>query len=286
MHAGVEFRHHIDPAIPQRVTGDAARVQQVLINLIGNALKFTVAGSVTVEAYPLPPRRQGQVRIFFSVADTGCGIPDDAIDKLFKPFSQVSQGYARGHQGAGLGLSICKRLVHLMGGNIAMESEVGVGTTLYFYITFERVETAASGSPEPVDDREGVRGTLRVLLAEDDEMSLVAVRELLKKDGFAVTTVTNGREALRILSEQDFALVLMDIQMPVMDGVETTATIRSSPEFRHVASVPVIAMTAYAMEGDRDKFLAGGMDGYIAKPVSMRDLRAQIRRVMERAKGD
>ena len=285
MHAGVEFLHHIDPSIPQRVAGDAARVQQVLINLIGNALKFTVAGRVTVEAYPLPPRRQGQVRVFFSVADTGCGIPDDAIDKLFKPFSQVSQGYARGHQGAGLGLSICKRLVHLMDGNIAVESEVGVGTTMYFCITFGRVESAAGGSPAPMDDREGVRGELRVLVAEDDEMSLVTVRELLKKDGCAVTTATNGQEVLRILLEQDFDLILMDIQMPVMDGVEATGKIRSSPDFRRVASIPIIAMTAYAMEGDRDKFLSSGMDGYIAKPVSMRNLRAQIERVMERAKG-
>ena len=128
-------------------------------------------------------------------------------------------------------------------------------------------------------------GALRVLVAEDDEMSLVTVRELLKKDGCAVTTATNGQEVLRILLEQDFDLILMDIQMPVMDGVEATGKIRSSPDFRRVASIPIIAMTAYAMEGDRDKFLSSGMDGYIAKPVSMRNLRAQIERVMERAKG-
>jgi PAS domain S-box-containing protein len=282
MHAGVGLVHYIDPAIPETVVGDATRVQQVLINLIGNALKFTTRGGVTLEAYPLSPRRPDQVRVFFSIADTGCGMPEEALEKLFAPFTQVGQGYARNHQGAGLGLSICKRLVNLMGGNIAVESEVGVGTTMYFCITFGRA-TVAARTPAALAGGGGGAAPLRVLLVEDDEMSLVAARELLRKGGLEVTVARDGREVLRLLEAGDFDLILMDVQLPVMDGMETAAAIRSRPEFKGKASIPIIAMTAYAMDGDREKFLAGGLDGYIAKPVSMRDLHAEIGRVMARA---
>jgi CheY-like chemotaxis protein len=284
LHAGVELAHHIDPAIPEMVIGDATRVQQVLINLIGNALKFTAQGGVTLEAYPLSPRRPDQVRVFFSIADTGCGMPEEALEKLFAPFTQISQGYARNHQGAGLGLSICKRLVTLMGGNIAVESEVGVGTTMYFCITFGRADEADRTAPASAVGGADA-APLRILLVEDDDMSLVAARDLLRKGGFAVTTARNGREVLGLLEKGDFDLILMDIQLPVMDGMEAAAAIRSLPEFKGKASIPIIAMTAYAMAGDREKFLAAGLDGYIAKPVSTRDLHAEIGRVMARAQG-
>jgi PAS domain S-box-containing protein len=284
LHAGVELAHHIDPAIPEAVVGDATRVQQVLINLIGNALKFTAQGGVTLEAYPLSPRRPDQVRVFFSIADTGCGMPEEALEKLFAPFTQISQGYARNHQGAGLGLSICKRLVNLMGGNIAVESEVGVGTTMYFCVTFGRAEAAARTAAVPAGGGAD-EAPLRTLLVEDDETSLVAAKELLRKGGFAVSTARNGREVLRLLQEGDFDLILMDIQLPVMDGMEVAGAIRSLPEFKDKASIPIIAMTAFAMAGDREKFLAAGLDGYIAKPVSMRELRAEIGRVMARGQG-
>ena len=282
MHAGVELVHYIDPAIPETVVGDSTRVQQVLINLIGNALKFTNKGSVILEAYPLSPRRPNQVRVFFSIADTGCGMSEEAMEKLFAPFTQISQGYARNHQGAGLGLSICKRLVNLMGGNIAVESEVGVGTNMYFCITFGRA-TEAARIPAALPEGGAGSAPLRVLLVEDDEMSLVAARELLRKGGLTVTVARDGREVLRLLEAGDFDVILMDVQLPVMDGMEAAAAIRTRPEFRGKASIPIIAMTAYSMDGDREKFLAGGLDGYIAKPVSMRDLHAEIGRVMARA---
>ena len=284
LHAGVNLVHYIDPAIPETVVGDATRVQQVLINLIGNALKFTNKGGVTLEAYPLSPRRPDQVRVFFSIADTGCGMPEEALEKLFAPFTQISQGYTRNHQGAGLGLSICKRLVNLMGGNIAVESEVGVGTTMYFCITFGRTDAAARIAPASAGGGEGSEPR-HILLVEDDEMSLVAASELLRKAGFSVTSARNGHEVLRLLEDRDFDLILMDIQLPVLDGMETTAAIRSQPEFKSKASIPIIAMTAYAMAGDREKFLAGGLDGYIAKPVSMLELHAEIDRVLARAQG-
>ncbi|MFZ5812066.1 MAG: hybrid sensor histidine kinase/response regulator [Thermodesulfobacteriota bacterium] len=139
LQSGVPLRLYADPALPALVKGDATRVQQVLTNLVGNALKFTESGSVALEAYPLPPRRAAESRALFVVADTGCGIPDEKLETLFKPFVQASTGYSRSHQGAGLGLSIVKRLVELMGGSIAVESEVGVGTTFYVALPFTAV---------------------------------------------------------------------------------------------------------------------------------------------------
>ncbi len=139
LQSGAPLRLCVDPALPARVKGDATRVQQVLTNLVGNALKFTDSGSVTLEACPLPPCRAGESRVLFVVSDTGCGIPDEKLETLFKPFVQASTGYARSYQGAGLGSSIVKRLVELMGGSIAVESEVGVGTTFHVALPFTAV---------------------------------------------------------------------------------------------------------------------------------------------------
>ena len=269
--SGLEFRHHFDPALPEFVVGDSVRVQQVLMNLIGNAFKFTTKGFVAVEAYPLPTSDSGCVRVFFSVSDSGRGIDDKALAILFQPFSQVTQGFTRDHQGAGLGLAITKRLVALMGGNMAVESEPGLGTTFSFSLNFTTA-TAATTVPAAVDDVPTPSRLVRILLAEDDEVTIFATRALLVRAGYEVSVARTGHEAIALLRDQDFELVLMDVQMPGMDGVEATRIIRGDPAFEDKRSIPVIALTAFAMEGEKELFLSAGMDGYLAKPIGMKEL--------------
>ena len=269
--SGLEFRHHFDPSLPEFVVGDSVRVQQVLMNLIGNAFKFTTKGFVAVEAYPLPTSESGSGRIFFSVADSGRGIDDSALGTLFQPFSQVTQGFTRDHQGAGLGLAITKRLVGLMGGNMAVESEPGLGSTFSFSLTFK---TAAgdTATPDSSEDVPSPSRMVRILLAEDDEVTIFATRALLTRAGYEVSVARSGHEAVALLRDQDFGLVLMDVQMPGMDGVEATRIIRGDPGLGAKRDVPIIALTAFAMDGEKEAFLAAGMDGSVAKPVGMKEL--------------
>ena len=273
--AGLEFRHHFDPGLPEFVAGDAVRVQQVLMNLIGNAFKFTTKGFVCVEAHPLTSKESDSLRIFFSVSDSGRGIGDEALGTLFQPFSQVTSGFTRDHQGAGLGLAITKRLIALMGGNMAVESEPGRGTTFSFSLTFNAA-SEATPVPETVDDAPSPSRPVRILLAEDDEVSIFATRALLMRAGYEVGVARTGLEAVSMLRDQDFGLVLMDIQMPGMDGVEATRVIRGDPCLGEKAAVPIIALTAFAMDGEKELFLAAGMDGYVSKPVGMKELTRAI----------
>lgn len=283
--SGMELRHHVDPGVPDSIVGDPIRLQQVLGNLIGNAFKFTTTGYVNVEAYPLPAKHPGQLRIFFSVSDTGCGISDKDLENLFTPFTQVSQGYTKSHQGAGLGLSICKHLVTLMGGNMDVESETGVGTTFSFCVTVGKaLGVAVVTAPAEIGASATANG--RVLLAEDDEVTQFAVRKLLEKAGYTVSIARNGEEALDLLGAHDFDAVLMDIQMPVMGGIEATRLIRSSATPEAKRSIPIIALTAYAMAGDREKFLDAGMNDYIAKPVQVVELKKALERAQKLGKGE
>ncbi len=277
---GVELLSELDDAIPARVLGDAARLQQVLINMVGNALKFTRHGHVRMVGRALSPLRPGRCRVFFSVSDTGAGISDEKLNLLFKPFSQVDAGYTRTHQGAGLGLSICKRLVELMGGNISVISEEGGGTSMAFALDFE-VDARLEHLPPP--QKPGTVATLtglKVLIAEDDSVSAMAGVAMLRKSGALVTHVENGRDVLEALRRDSFDLLLMDVQMPVMDGVEATRAIRAGQAGEEVRGIPIIALTAYAMAGDKDVFLQAGMNAYVSKPVGMAELLPVIGEVL------
>jgi CheY-like chemotaxis protein len=215
-----------------------------------------------------------QARVLFSVTDTGIGIADEKIEQLFQPFSQVSTGYRRDYQGAGLGLSICKKLIELMGGTIAIESEPGKGTTVHFCITFSVDEPIFSQQVSyPIT---GKSNQLRILLAEDEEVNRLATSKLLEKLGHTVKTAKDGQEAIALLKDDSFDVILMDIQMPVMDGVEATKSIRGGDAGQGNKDIPIIAMTAYAMSGDKENFLAAGMDSYISKPVDMKQLDALL----------
>jgi PAS domain S-box-containing protein len=272
--SGLALELHVDSRIPAIVTGDPLRLQQVLTNLVGNSFKFTQQGRISLEAYLLPSMKEGQTRVFFTISDTGCGIADDSLGSLFQPFTQATQGYTRSQQGAGLGLTICKNLVALMGGSMAIESEVGVGTSLHFCATFGILREDAPqdwAKPQPL----AKEASGRILLVEDDAVTQFAIRKLLEKSGFSVTCVWNGQEALDHLMAEDFDCILMDIQMPVMDGVEATQRIRSSLA-PGKANIPIIALTSYSMDGDQEKFLAAGMDAYLSKPVHLADLSQTI----------
>lgn len=277
LQAGVRFQVSQHPGLPSSILGDSLRLQQVLTNLIGNAFKFTTAGSVTLEVSSLPSRRTGEAHLLFVVADTGCGMDENILETLFEPFVQASQGYTRRYQGAGLGLSIVKRIVELMGGTISVESELGVGTTFYVAIPFKLIPSDVVGEEKSTSNGTALaQGEFRILIAEDDMVSSMAVARLLEKKGHRIHVVRDGEEALDALRKRNFDLVLMDVQMPSVDGVEATKRIRIGEAGEAKADIPIIAMTAYTMVGDREMFLAAGMNDYIAKPVEWEFLQAVI----------
>jgi len=268
----------IDPDIHHEVIGDEARVLQILFNLVGNALKFTKEGSVTVEIVPLKSEKKDVCRVMFTVSDTGIGIHEDHLKTLFKPFVQIENSYTRNYQGAGLGLSIVKKLVNLMGGSIFVESDVGEGTSMNVVLPFKHPVEAVISIPLQTAQLKA-KQKMRILLAEDEPTNQFAMIKLLEKAGYEVMLAENGKQAIDLLKMHDFDCILMDVQMPLMDGVEATKTIRSSANLGPKKDIPIIAMTAYAMIGDREKFLECGMNDYVGKPVRMDDLAATLDRV-------
>ena len=273
---GIALQFIADPQIPSRLRGDPARLHQILNNLVGNALKFTTSGSVVAAVHALPSYRQGQLRLLFSITDTGIGIPDSSLDSLFEPFTQVEGSYTRHFQGAGLGLSIVKRLVQLMDGAMCVESTLGVGSSFHVCLQFgiEAEQSLATQQiPKPYVASSRPR---TILLAEDDHVSAHVVVKLMEKIGCTVHTVEDGKQALEALRRKAFDIVLMDVQMPVMDGVEATRRIRDGEAGKENADIAIIALTAYAMAGDRETFLTAGMDGYLEKPVVLETLQKMM----------
>ncbi|HEU6436463.1 MAG TPA: ATP-binding protein [Nitratidesulfovibrio sp.] len=264
------------PDIPPVLVGDEVHVRQVLFNLVGNAMKFTDKGEVRLEVFPLLPMPTGEIRLLFIVRDTGIGIPDDKLDHILRPFAQVEESYTRSHQGAGLGLAIVRNLVIAMGGTLQYDSQTGEGTSAYLTLPFSRSDHTEHSPPRKEAPVGAGQEGLHILLAEDDEVSRLCARRLLEHMGHEVTTTANGAQALDALRAGHFDCVLMDVQMDVMDGVEATRRIRSGASGVLDARIPIIAMTAYAMAGDREKFLAEGMDGYVSKPVMAAELAAAI----------
>jgi signal transduction histidine kinase/FixJ family two-component response regulator len=258
----LKVRSKIDPQIPLQLNGDATRLRQIIFNLVENAVKFTTTGSVMISAV-LESRTADSVLLRFSVADTGIGIPADKRDGIFHPFHRP------GRPTTGLGLAICKNLVTLMGGTMDVQSQLGAGTTLEFTAWFEKVQ----GAFEPQLSKsiaEPCARTLSVLVAEDNAVNRRLIEAVLQSAGHHVTAVSNGKQAAGLCDSQVFDLILMDIEMPEMDGLEATRVIRESePRNFHV---PIYALTAHALTGDRDKCLAGGMDGYLSKPINVDEL--------------
>ncbi|QJB55357.1 PAS domain S-box protein [Pseudodesulfovibrio sp. zrk46] len=271
--AKVTLSCHVYDDVPQYVSGDSARLRQILTNLVGNGLKYTDSGEVRLEVSRLSPIKDNEERIYFAITDTGIGIDDPVIDKLFAPFFQGSQGYTRQYQGAGLGLAICKRLISLMGGHMAVESTQDHGTTAHVVLSFgkcDRLETPLFCSIGNDDD---LGHGLNILVAEDDRINAIVCKRLLEKAGAKVEVAQNGREALDMLREGDFNAVFMDVQMPIMDGAKATQAIRAGETGDTNKDIFICAVTAYTMMGDREKFLEMGMDDYISKPMELDDLK-------------
>jgi signal transduction histidine kinase/DNA-binding NarL/FixJ family response regulator len=262
---GLAYACRISRDVPRRVLGDPGRLRQVLTNLIGNAVKFTAEGEISTSV-TVVSRENGRARVRFEVRDTGIGVSPVARERLFEPFTQADTSTTRRFGGTGLGLAISARLVGLMDGTIGHESHAGSGSCFWFELPL--IEMAAP-DPDPVLEADRTRPGpgrthLRLLLAEDNAVNRKFARILLEKMGHRVDCVENGRLAVEALRARAYDAVLMDIQMPEMDGFEALEAIRSgSPH----ADVPVIAMTAHAMRGDRERCLAAGMDDYVSKPV-------------------
>ena len=266
---GVALECRLAPGMPEVLVGDEMRVRQVLFNLVGNALKFTERGKVVMDIGALSEKEEDHYRVHFSVTDTGIGIAEDRLGEIFEPFRQVENSFTRSYQGAGLGLSIVHRLVALMDGTITIESTPGEGTSVHVVLPF-KTHKDTSSSVETSSTGTGDR--LRVLLVEDDPSNRLPTQKLLEKAGHDVFLAENGQQAFELLGANDIDCILMDIQMPVMDGIEATRVIRESAALGPKKDVPIIALTAYAMDGDKEKFLAAGMNGYVAKPVKIEGL--------------
>ncbi|MBI5163001.1 MAG: response regulator [Magnetospirillum sp.] len=271
---GVELAVDIAADVPAALTGDAGRLRQVLLNLVGNAVKFTPRGGVAVSVF-LIGQRNGRAMLRFDVRDTGPGIPPEVLGRLFESFSQADSSISRRFGGAGLGLAICKRLVELMDGEIGVESEPGRGSRFWFTLPFLIADPALLPATGPAAAVPPCR-PLEILLAEDNPVNRTVATVLLEQAGHRVTAVTDGALAVRAVAERRFDLVLMDVQMPEMDGFEATRHIRGLPDpARHT---PVVAMTANVLAGDEERCLAAGMDGYVGKPFRPAELLAGLPR--------
>jgi PAS domain S-box-containing protein len=258
--------------------GDPGRLRQVLNNLISNAIKFTTKGSVTVRVREKESKLEGYTCVCFEIEDTGIGIPPETMERLFKAFSQADASTNRRFGGTGLGLSISKRLVELMGGQIGVNSKPDLGSEFWFQLYLKRsvaATAAASATAEPVVESSDQARLIRVLVAEDNPVNQKVAIAVLRKLGYRAHAVANGHEVLDALREMPFDLILMDCQMPVMDGFETTRIIRKSQTLDQ-KNIPIIAMTANALKGDRERCLECGMDDYVAKPVKEQVLAAMI----------
>ena len=283
---GIELLYHANAEVPQFLIGDSLRLQQVLINLLSNAVKFTPPGCNVSLSVALAEQTDRNAKLCFEVVDHGIGIAPEKLTCIFEPFQQADGSTTRRFGGTGLGLAICKRIVAEMGGEISVRSEVGVGSTFSFTVQLEKqaqaahvmVEAAhASSPPRVLPKRESQDfSALSILLAEDNPVNQLLMRRLLEKDGHRVLLVDTGRKALEACRNQAFDLVLMDVQMPDMDGLEATTRIRQW-ERDQGGLIPILALTANAMEGDREKCLAAGMNDYLAKPIQVEALRTKMR---------
>jgi len=279
---GLKLEYSIPSSVPDNLQGDIQRLGQVVINLVGNALKFTEKGHILVEFSA--KHLQGEtISLHCSISDTGCGIPLEKKKLIFDAFTQADNSLFRPHEGAGLGLAICRELVELMGGSIWVDSEIGVGSTFHFTVNLEvagELNTEeTSHQPAHTPQR-----SISILVAEDEAISRMVIVDYLIHKGHHVSTARNGKEVLKILREETFDLILMDIHMPNMNGVEATEAIRRKEEITG-EHITIVALTAYAMAEDREKFLQAGMDEYLSKPVEFFQLDELLSRLTDREPG-
>ena len=266
---GITILQNVAVDIPLFVKGDAVRVRQILSNLVGNAVKFTDKGEVIISV-SIQYGKQQEKRMLFSIKDTGIGIPPENMELLFNKFQQIDSSYAKQYQGTGLGLAISKKLTEIMNGEIWLESQARIGTNFYFSIPLQEIEQENKTEetiPINTATTDQANKDILILLAEDDNVNSKYLSMFLKKHGYDVVTADNGETAVTAYAKEKIDIVLMDIQMPVKDGFTAVEEIRQL-ELKTGIHVPIIAITAYALAGDRERCLAAGMDDYISKPVN------------------
>ena len=272
---GLSIKLIYDKQIPDTVIGDSVRLRQVLSNLVGNGVKFTTQGNIVINA-GVQEWYENKIKLKFVVTDTGIGIAKDKTDKLFKRFSQVDDSNTKVFGGTGLGLAISKMLVEMMDGDIGVESEEGIGSSFFFTAVFELEEVIVKLNENGIEYNDPTlyknQKHKKVLLVEDDFVSRNMATIVLKRNGFEVIAVENGKEAIFAAENEQFDLILMDINMPLMDGF-TAASVIKKKEKTHT---PIIAMTAYALKEDRQKCIDAGMDDYISKPIDINEMISKI----------
>ena len=290
----------VDEDVPVHLYGDVGRIRQILANLVGNAIKFAEAGEILLRVSREDGGDEERLRLRFSVQDSGIGIAQEKLDRIFDAFQQLDASTTRKYGGTGLGLAICKQLVEIMDGEIGAESEVGKGSIFWFVIpvykqsAFPLAEPPQSSVDDETSDthdeliraRKQIRGlgfVPRILVVEDNLVNQTVALRILKKLGCSAVVSKDGRDAVGKIRTTNFDLVLMDVQMPIMDGMESTAEIRRLEEVQNRPRLPIIAMTAHALKGDRERCIAGGMDGYIVKPIRVSELAAAMVRHLQKA---
>ncbi len=274
--------HAVDRGVPEWLIGDHGRVRQVLLNLLDNAVKFTDAGSIFVHV-AREPAIDGRERIRISVADTGIGIPAERRHRLFKTFSQADSSVSRRYGGTGLGLAICKRLVELMDGEIGVISEVGKGSTVWFTAYLPHGSRPAKETDLEVRPERAKLGAARILVVDDLDTNREIVEAYLEDTGYHVDTVDSGIEAIQMLGSQHYDLILMDIQMPIMDGAAATRRIRAMPP--PIGDIPIIAMTGNVLPQQVKAFLEAGMNDHVGKPIERAKLHNNVRRWLPKEQG-
>ncbi|MCP4119202.1 MAG: response regulator [Desulfobacteraceae bacterium] len=283
---GLSLTTRIAEDIPEFLVGDEGRIRQILINLAGNAVKFTSRGSVSIRA-SARERREGTTVLAYEIKDTGPGIPEEFQKNLFDKFSQADTSVTRTFGGTGLGLAISKHLAEMMNGKIEVESQPGKGSLFRVFLELDNDDEKANGPEKPAaPDKTWVRPAVdpekvRILLAEDNPVNQKVALIMLKQHGFSATVANNGIQVLERLKEEPYDLILMDVQMPVLDGIETARIIRDPNSEVSCKTIPIIAMTAHAMKNDQLRCLAAGMNSYLAKPIEPEKLVTVIQNVLE-----
>ena len=278
---GADLHLHLDRALPEAVSGDRLRLKQILGNLLSNAVKFTTGGGVAITAESVETTKTRTV-LRFSVSDTGIGLAPELITKLFQPFTQADSSITRKYGGTGLGLAISRQLSEMMGGTLGAENNSDGGATFHLTIPFPlpaaqpqpTVTPTRRGDSRPASEKSGCR----VLLAEDDSTNRSLLGLLLERLGHQPTAVEDGRQAVTLLSQEPFDLVLMDVSMPELDGLNATREVRAFAPDHPNRAIPVIALTAHARREDREEFLKAGMSEVLAKPFTIEALEATIRK--------
>jgi len=281
----VELLLESDSSLPEWLRGDPLRIRQVLLNLLGNAAKFTTSGSITLKAQQMARLENGASKILFSVADTGVGIPRRILPGIFKRFSQGDISTCRMYGGSGLGLSICRQLVELMGGSIWVDSVEGRGSVFSFTLSLPEGEPSNAIELEPPPAERHERFVkINALLVEDNPFNVKVAKLLFGEMGHALVCATSGAEALEELKKSSFDMVLTDIEMPGMDGFELTRLIRDGQAGEEAAAIPIIAISAHVGESWRQRCLDSGMDAYLSKPVDPQELASMLRRFRPKPK--